>query len=89
MLSENEIEAVKAIVQGAFTPLRCVAEVFDYDQKLRFRVFNEKENGVLRTEEPSLILQAPLNKSKLRDVLTFAREQIVAKGHRLDPWELK
>lgn len=40
MLSNEEI---CSRVEAAFSPYRCVAEVWDYDNKLRFRVFNSAD----------------------------------------------
>jgi len=47
MLSNEEI---CSRVEMAFSPYRCVAEIWDYGQKLRFRVFGSTdEDGTLRT----------------------------------------
>src|SRR5918996_609390 len=48
-------EKIKAKIQDAFRPLRCVAEIWDYDYKLRFKVFNEQGEGVI--EVPEVVLQ--------------------------------
>ena len=80
-------EEIKAIVEAAFKPLRCVAEVWDYDYRLRFKVFDEKDRGVV--EMPDLILRNLRDESQLRDVLTIVRELVREKGFHLDPWALK
>gem|GEM_PF-2040712 len=80
-------EEIKAIVETAFKPLRCVAEVWDYDQKLRFRVFDEKDRGIVRL--PSLVLRNLRDESQLRDVLSVVRERVQERGFHLDRWELK
>jgi len=79
-------DEIKAIVGAAFKPLRCVAEVWDYDYKLRFKVFDEQERGIV--EVPGLVLRNLRDESQLRDVLTATRQRITEKGFRLDPWEL-
>ena len=84
MASEDEI---KAIVVAAFKPLRCVAEVCDYGQKLQFKVFDEKDMGIL--EEKNLVLRNLSDKAQLRGVLSDARQRLLVKGYRFDPWELK
>jgi len=80
-------DEIKAIVDAAFKPLRCVAEVWDYDQKLRFKVFDERDRGIV--EVPRLVLRNLQDDSQLRDVLTEARRWVIEKGFRLDPWELR
>ena len=83
MLSNDEI---RTIVEQAFRPLRCVAEIWDYEQKLRFRVFDSNDVGVLRMD--SAVLRDLRDAQNLRNVLSGARETIEEKGFRLDPWTL-
>ena len=80
-LSDDEI---RRAVEAAFRPLRCVAEVWDYNQKLRFRVFDSSDRGVLKM--PSLVLRELRDKSNLRSVLSAARSTVEEKGFRLEPW---
>ena len=47
-------EKIRDAVEKAFRLLRCVAEISDYDQKLRFRVFDDRHQGIVRV--PSLVL---------------------------------
>lgn len=82
-LSDDEI---KIAVEAAFRPLRCVAEVWDYEQKLRFRVFDSNDRGVLTV--PSLVLRDLRDRSNLRSVLSTARLTVEEKGFRLEPWAL-
>ena len=79
-------DEIRIAVEAAFRPLRCVAEVWDYDQKLRFRVFDPNDRGVLRV--PSLNLRELRDKSNLRSVLAAARATVQEKGFRLEPWAL-
>lgn len=51
MLSNEEI---CSRIQVAFSPYRCVAEVWDYGQKLRFRVFNSTDEPLITMEEVAL-----------------------------------
>jgi hypothetical protein len=80
-------DEIKTIVEVAFRPLRCVAEVWDYDYRLRFRVFDEKGQGVV--EVPDLVLRNLRDDTQLRDVPADVRERVIEKGHRLDAWELR
>lgn len=80
-------DEIKAIVEAAFKPLRCVSEVWDYDYRLRFRVFNEQDRGIV--EVPDLVLRNLRDESQLRDVLTAARQRVTEKGFCLDAWEFR
>ena len=80
-------EEIRRAVELAFKPLRCVAEVWDYEEKLRFRVFDQQDRGIVVM--PDLVLRNLRDESQLRDVLSAAREVVEEKGFRLDPWELK
>ncbi len=80
-------DEIKAIVETAFKPLRCVAEIWDYDYRFRFKVFDEKASGIVKV--PDLILDKLRDESQLRDVLAGVRERVTEKGFRLDPWKLR
>ncbi len=80
MLSTDEI---RAAIEKAFQPLRCVAEIWDYDQKLRVKVSDAKDRGIV--EIPNLILREVREKSNLKSVLSSARSVVEEKGFRLEP----
>ncbi len=82
-LSDDEIR--DAVVR-AFRPLRCVAEIWDYDKKLRFLVFDTKDEGILRI--PDLVLRALRDRSNLRSVLLSARAVLEEKGFQLEPLDI-
>ncbi|MGK2871228.1 MAG: hypothetical protein ACSLFL_03115 [Alphaproteobacteria bacterium] len=70
MLSNEDI---CKFVQTAFLPRRCVAEIWDYEHKLRFRVFDEQDKPVVTMEKVVLdyfrhehILQELCDQIKLR-----------------------
>jgi hypothetical protein len=44
MLTDEEIVTR---IERALAPLRCVAEIYDYRARLRFKVFDENGNGVI------------------------------------------
>lgn len=77
-------EHIKSTVEQAFAPLRCVAEIWDYDAKLRFKVFDENDNGIV--EMPEVILGNVREENALRDLLMQVRERITEKGFSLDAW---
>ena len=80
MLSDLDI---KSTVEGAFSPLRCVAEIWDYNQKLRFKVFDAKGNVVFEMAE--IILREIRKKNNLASILSSARKIVEKKGFMLDP----
>ena len=82
-LSDDE---VKAAVEAAFKPLRCVAEIWDYGQKIRFRVFDPDDQEFFA--DPRWPLDWLRNKKYLEGVLLEARAKVEKKGHRLEPWAL-
>ena len=81
MLTNDEI---KAMVEGAFVPLRCVAEIWDYDDKLRFKVFDRNDKGLIKM--PKVVLSDFRDEEQLREVLSQVRERVQQKGCSLDPW---
>jgi len=78
MLTDENINNIKFRVEGAFKPLRCVAEIWDYKQKLRFKVFDNDNHGII--EIPSIVLRDLTDESRLQDVIEQTREQVKSKG---------
>lgn len=77
---------VLEIIQTAFLPLRCVAELHDYDQKVRFRVFSPEDEALLFLEGTPI--DSLVQGNKLATVLEHARRRIEKKGYRLNQWSL-
>ena len=48
MLSDQDI---CSRIEAAFPPYRCVAEIWDYGQKLRFRVFSSNDEALITMAE--------------------------------------
>ncbi len=72
MLSDQDI---CSHIEAAFPPYRCAAEIWDYGQKLRFRVFGSNDEA--------LITMAEVVVSSVRD--SGALESLIADAkHRLD-----
>ena len=64
-------DKIMEIVEGAFRPYRCGVEIWDYDEKLRFKVFDDKNNGII--ERPRLILRELRDEGQLRQLLLSIR----------------
>jgi len=80
-LPVNNPEGTK--IEGAFRPLRCVAEIWDYNEKLRFKVFDKNNKGIV--ERPRIILREIRDKKMLEMLLQSVRYIIERKGFKLDP----
>lgn len=78
-------EAVLSTVKDAFRPLRCGAEIFDYQAKLRFRVFDESDRALVGY--PKLVLDDLRSRTRLSIVIEAARQRLEARGYVLDPWD--
>ena len=74
------------MVEGAFRPLRCVAEIWDYDDKLRFKVFDENNNSII--ERPLLVLRELADEKTLSEFLRLIRTQVEEKGFTLESWPI-
>ena len=78
-------EQIRSIVENAFHPLRCVAEVWDYEHKFRFRVFDPNNQPLVSF--PEEIVASLQDDTHLLSVITDARRRIEQKGYSLDPWK--
>lgn len=80
MLTNDQIVSK---IESSFMPFRCVAEIWDYDSKLRFKVFDEKDQVIV--EMPSVVLSGIRQESHLDNILSQVRLRIQDKGYALDP----
>lgn len=83
MENELTIEQAAAVIGDAFAPLRCVAEPWDYNSKVRFRVFDGDE-PLLRQEDLTRTMVA--NPRRLEGAILHAREILMSRGYELAPW---
>ena len=79
-------EEIKEIVEGAFQPLRCAAEIRDFGTQLRFRVFDQNDQSLFAC--PKLVLRTLQDDSQLVSVIAQARQHIEATGISLMPWDI-
>jgi hypothetical protein len=78
MLDDDVIEEIRLRVESAFKPFRCVAEIWDYKDKLRFKVFDKNGKGIV--EMPKVSLDGLSVGGSLDDVIQGVRREITAKG---------
>ena len=68
---------IRKSVEAAFKPLRCVAEILDYNDKLGFRIFDEKDKAILRMR--AIPLRILRDDSELQRIIEQVREAISEK----------
>ena len=71
MLSNEEI---CKFMQVAFLPMRCVAEVWDYEHKLRFRVFDDQDKPVITMDK--VVLDSIRYENALQELCDQVRSRI-------------
>ena len=86
MSRELSAQDAARVIESAFAPLRCVAEPWDYEYRIRFRVFDADNELLISMDE---VLRPVFEDSeRLESLLKYARERVEAKGVKLDPWSL-
>lgn len=79
MLTNDQI---KDIVEHAFRPLNCVAQITDYDHLLKFKVIDAEGNEILKKSDT--VVEEVRDETNLREVLSVVREHMKDQGFRLD-----
>ena len=75
-----------SILSSAFRPLRCAAESVDYAEFVRFRIFDENDEPILRMEKLTAAQYG--NRTALKQIIEHARESLKKKEVVLDPWQM-
>src|SRR5690606_27516128 len=77
-------EQVVEIIQSAFAPLDCVAELHDYNRVVGFRVYGPNNEPLLKFKETPVdgLLSGP----GLETIISAARRNVEQQGFKLDPW---
>jgi len=79
-------EETARIISAAFSPLRCAAEPADYRNIVRFGVFDEKHEPLLRMDKVTSTGFG--SASGLRSTIEAARSNLTRRGIKLDPWTM-
>ena len=79
-------EQIVDLVQGAFAPLECVAELSDYRTKIGFRVYGVNDQPILKFE-PIPIHQLASGQG-LVTIIEAARRRVEERGIALAPWTM-
>lgn len=86
MSVEISSETAVEILSQAFAPLRCVAEAFDYNHFVRFRVFGANDEALLRM--PKLTGTSFGSVTGLAATIDAARSNLTNRGFALAPWQM-
>jgi len=73
---------IKVTVEHAFKPLLCRAQVYDYGQKLRFKVVDRDHDTAFEISD--LQVRDLADDTYLSDIIEQARSRIEARRHRLN-----
>lgn len=85
MDSRLELEAATRSIASAFEPLECVVEVWDYGQKVRFRVYTPENKPLLTVKK--VLAQRVREPDGLAFIVSSARMRVEAKGYKLKSWK--
>ncbi|MDP3823077.1 MAG: hypothetical protein Q8R33_16530 [Burkholderiales bacterium] len=80
-----QTQTIKDAIEQAFSPFRCAVEVSRYEIKLRFKVFDTDDQGIVEVSE--LIVRQLRDKSYLASVISSARDRVEGKEFSLAPWK--
>ena len=65
MLMTNE--EIRSVIEAAFVDKRCAVEIFDYDQKIRFRVFDKADQPIFSVTD--IVIDSVRNREDLDRLL--------------------
>lgn len=74
MQTDKNIDQIRVKLEAAFQPFRCVVEVRDYGEKLRFKVLDN--NGVSIIETDDIPVRELMDNNYLEDVIEQTRVEI-------------
>jgi hypothetical protein len=82
-MRDHDSQTIQQGLEGAFRPLRCVVEIWDYGDKLRFKVFSDKDEAIVGM--PEVLVRTIREPASLNHLIQQVREKILVKGYDLDP----
>ncbi len=86
MANDPRDQPLVETLESAFRPLRCTAQVWDYGERVRFRIYTPQGEPLI--EYPDEILHDISAPDTLEQFIRSVREDVEARGFRLHPWEL-
>ena len=85
MSKDLDLKTMVHSIESAFKPLQCVVEVFDYEHRLRFRVFDPDDKPLLTIKEA--LVRRLRDPGGLNTVVAECRSRVERKGYKLKPWK--
>ena len=76
-------EEIKQKLEASFNPYRCVVELWDFNDRIRFRVF-DKNNETIITVPEIIITNKTFNDSSLASLIKKTKEEIKKKNYAID-----
>ncbi|MBI4619648.1 MAG: DUF1652 domain-containing protein [Desulfobacterales bacterium] len=75
-------EEIRQKIQSSFHPYCCVAEIWDYKRKIRFRVFDKDDNPIITITKTRI---SKINsETSLSSLIKSIKDKIKAKGYPID-----
>lgn len=74
MQTNENLKKINTRLEGAFKPFRHVAEFWDYEQKLRFKVFDKNDQCII--EMTQIPVRELIDESFLEDLIEHTRAEI-------------
>ena len=83
MRDQLKLESVVKTIKAAFRPLECVVELYDFQHRIRFRVFSPDDKPLLTMRE--YLTRRALDPGSLSVVLNECRARIEPRGISSNP----
>lgn len=69
-----EPERIKQKLETEFSPLRCDVEFFDFENRMRFSIFNKKNEPIITI--PEVIIGMKFNDTSLDSIIRRTKKEI-------------
>lgn len=81
MTDRFDLQTAIQHIEGAFSPFECVVETFDWDKKVRFRVYDENDKPLITMSEA--LANRVRDPSGLLYIVNEVRQRLERKGCQL------
>ncbi|OGW12090.1 MAG: hypothetical protein A3G93_07085 [Nitrospinae bacterium RIFCSPLOWO2_12_FULL_45_22] len=75
-------EEIKQKLEASFHPYRCVAEIWDYRQKIRFHIFDQNDKPIITA--PEIVIPKINRESWLSSLIRQTKDEIKRKNYFID-----
>lgn len=75
------VDIVK-VLQDAFLPYKCGAEIWDYNKRIKFAVYDDKNNKIF--DIPDMLLSEINTESKLNFMINNCKKTIKKNGYEFN-----